>query len=117
MKKIALVAMLTLASSGVFAATACSGDAGSGTDVTAATDGTLFVRVAFTPKCSANVLVDYTDQTTAFAVASGSKKGKSTFQGNTAGGGVTKSGDCPSSGCTTTELGTALTAAEALSSS
>jgi hypothetical protein len=36
-----------------------------------------FVKVAFTPKCSANVFLDGTDQsTTVYAVAAGSGKGK-----------------------------------------
>lgn len=120
MKKLIITLAFGIAAAGtssvVFAAVACTGTAGSGTAVTGATDGTKFVQVGFTPKCSANTLVDYTDQVTSFAVAAGSKKGKSTFIGNTAGGAVAKSGGCPSSGCTATELGTALTAAEALGS-
>lgn len=121
MKKIAAYTVLGLlaglANTSVMAATACNGDPATPTAVASATDGTKFVRVGFTPKCSANTLVDYSDQVTNFAVAAGSKKGKSTFIGSTAGGGVTKSGDCPASGCTSTELGTALSAAEDLAGS
>lgn len=107
-------ATTVLVTNSALAATACSG--GSGTAVAAETDGTKFVRVAFTPKCSANTLVNYTDQVTNFAVAAGSSKGKTTFIGSTVGGGVVASGTC-ASGCGTSELGTALTAAEALSGS
>lgn len=97
------------------AATACSGTAGNGSAVTGADNGSKFVRIEFTPKCSANVLADYTDQQTSFAVAAGSKKGKTTFIGNSAGGGVTATTTpCSASGCTSSELATALTAAEAI---
>jgi hypothetical protein len=115
MKKTLLVALLSLASTGAFAANACTGEAGNGTTVAGAAD--KFVRVQFTPKCSANSLVQYTDQVTSFAVAAGSSKGKTTFIGNTAGGAVKVSGTaCSASGCTTGEVSTALSSAEALAS-
>ncbi len=121
MKKLAIscvLSMLAVASSSVFAADACTGTAGNGTAVASASDGTKFVRAGFTPKCSANVMAKYTDQTTTFAVASGSKKGKNTFVGNTAGGAVKPSGTaCASSGCTDGQVGTALTVAEGMASS
>ena len=117
MKKILVATLLAMGSVGVMAADACTGAAGNGTPVNGATDGSLFVRVGFTPKCSANVLASYTDQTTSFAVGSGSKKGKSTFIGNTAGGAVKVSATpCPASGCTAGEVATALTEAEGLAS-
>lgn len=121
MKKIVAILALGLASgltaTGAFAATACSGTSGNGTAVAGAADGTTFVRVGFTPKCSANVLLQYTDQQTNFAVAAGSSKGKSTFIGSTSGGGVTKDANCPTTGCTSSEVGTSLGNAEALASS
>ena len=114
---LALGAAALSASNAALSATACSGTAGNGATVTNSTTGTLFVRVSFVAKCSANVLSQYGDQTTTFAVAAGSSKGKNTFIGNTAGGAVKPSATtCPSAGCTDTQVGTALTAAKALSS-
>lgn len=121
MKKIVAILAFGLASgltaTSALAEVACAGTAGNGTAVAGATDGTTFVRVGFTPKCSANVLLRYTDQQTNFAVAAGSSKGKSTFIGSTSGGGVTKDGNCPTTGCTASEIDTSLTVAEALASS
>lgn len=113
---LALGAAAVAASSAALAATACTGAAGNGNSVTGATDGTKFVRVTFTAKCSANVRSQYTDNTTTFAVAAGSSKGKNTFLGNTAGGAVKVSAACDASGCTDGNVSTALTAAEALGS-
>lgn len=113
---LALGAAAATATTSALAVDACTGTAGNGSAVTGAADGTKFVRTTFTPKCSANVLLQYTDQTTTFAVAAGSKKGKSTFIGNTAGGAVKVSATCASSGCSS-EVGTALTAAEAMATS
>lgn len=60
-----------------------------------------FVKVEFTPKCSANVFLDGVDQSsTIYAVGSGSAKGKKYFTGNTAGGAVKAAGDCAPAGCT-----------------
>lgn len=122
MKKIIFYTALGLAAglvnTSVLAATACNGDPSTPTAVPGDNTGDKFVRVGFTPKCSANTLVDYEDQTTNFAVAAGSKKGKSTFIGSTAGGGVAKSADCAaSSGCVASDITTALEAAKALAGS
>jgi hypothetical protein len=115
---LALAAAAAGAASSANAVTACSGSAGNGATITNATDGSLFVRVAFVAKCSANVVSEYQDQTTTFAVAAGSKKGKNTFVGNTAGGAVKPSGTaCSSSGCTETEVTSALAVAAAMASS
>ena len=120
MKKQLMIGLLaSFASAGAMAAPACAGSAGNGTAVPGDTNGTLFVRVGFTPKCSANVLLDYTDSQTSLAVAGGSTKGKNIFIGNTAGGAGKKSStvtECPATGCSATEVGTGLTEAEALAS-
>lgn len=120
MKKIAsllvLGALVGFGANSVMAADACAGTAGNGTPVQGKTDGTAFVRVGFTPKCSANVLAQYADGQTRFDVASGSTKGKSTFMGSTVGGGVTKAGDCDSTGCKD-NVAAALTKAKALTES
>lgn len=115
---LALGAAAAGASSSALAANACTGVAGNGATVTGATDGSKFVRISFTAKCSANVLSQYTDQQTTFAVAAGSTKGKNIFIGNTAGGAIKPSGTaCASSGCTSSNVGTGLTAAENMASS
>lgn len=109
-------AFVGIAANSAMAADACTGTAGNGEKVTGATNGTKFVRVDFMPKCSANVLAQYEDGGTRFDVASGSTKGKSTFMGSTVGGGVTKAGDCDSTGCKENVAG-ALTKAKALKES
>lgn len=120
MKKQLMIGLLaSFASASAMAAGACAGTAGNGTAVPGATDGSLFVRVGFTPKCSANVLLDYTDGQTSLAVAGGSQKGKNIFIGNTAGGAVKKSTtvtECPATGCSAAEVSNGLTEAEALAS-
>lgn len=68
------------------AVVACAGVAGSGTAVPAST--TNFVRDAFTPKCSANVAVNYAQDTSLIAVRGGSSKGMHTFGGTSEGGGI-----------------------------
>lgn len=62
-------------------ATICSNGAASQVD-----SGT-FVKAAFTPKCSANVLVDGADGAD-FGVKSASTKGKTIYGGSTAGGAI-----------------------------
>lgn len=112
-----LVAALFSASA--LATNICDGDPTKAKEVAGKADGTTFVRNSFTPKCSNNVVLDFSDEVTSFAVASGSKKGKSVFIGNTVGGTVTPSATtkCPASGCTTTETAAGLTEAIALGGS
>lgn len=123
MKKVfislALAAAAAGATSSAIGATACSGTAGNGATIENSTTGDKFVRVGFAAKCSANVLSQYEDQTTAFAVAAGSSKGKNTFIGNTAGGAVKPdpTNACASSGCDDTKVGGALAKAKAMASS
>lgn len=103
---IATGVMGALAVTGVMAQTqVCTGAAGNATsDIVGSTAN--FVQVSFRPKCSANVLLSYSQSTTAFAVGSGSQKGKTYFSGNTAGGGVSAQGACPPTGCTITDVNT-----------
>jgi len=86
----------------------CTGGlAANGAPVTA---GTNFVKVNFTPKCSANVMLRGNDQSsTLYLVGSASVKGKNTFNGSSAGGSVGVYVPCAASPCTPTEVGTALT--------
>lgn len=81
----------------------CAGAATGGTvNVTTTTD--MFVKVAFTAKCSANVYSNYSETGTAFGVVAGSSKGKNYFGGGTGGGGVKAMGACATTGCSTTEV-------------
>lgn len=84
----------------VSATTVC--DKGTVTSV-AGTAG-KFVITSFTPKCSANSNVDGVDNTSYFAVGANSIKGKTSFMGSTAGGGIVPYTTCASAGaCTATE--------------
>jgi len=99
MKNILIVSLLSLATSSVFAAAACTGTAGSGTLVPGS--ATNFVRADFTPQCSANTQVVYTDDAAAQKLYGGSAsvKGKSYYGASTNGGAVKKVGDCAGGSC------------------
>jgi hypothetical protein len=59
---------------------------------------TNFVKIAFTPKCSANVYLVGNDRSaTLYTVGSSSIKGKSFFGGSSAGGAVGNLGECTGS--------------------
>lgn len=113
MKKIVLASVLAaaaVASMGTAnAATSglvCSGPTAAGNgSFTVDTNATNeFVKVAFTPKCSANVIMRYSQNQSALGVVSGSSKGKNYFGGGTNGGGVAPMGSCAAAGCSTTEI-------------
>lgn len=71
-----------------------------------------FVLQAFTPKCSANVTVVGLDQTSVYKVGAISAKGKTAFNGSTAGGAVAAYTTCATAGaCAATEASTAASAA------
>lgn len=108
MGSVLAVAAATSLSANAAAQTVCSGGvAANGNQVVS---GTNFVKVAFTPKCSANVMLQGNDlSATVYLVSSASVKGKTTFNGSSVGGAVTKYGECSASPCTPTEVGTALT--------
>ena len=115
MKNIILGSVLAIAavtSLSANAVTICTGGpAGNGASVAA--DATGFVKVGFTPKCSANVFLDGVDQSsTVYAVGAGSAKGKKVFVGSTAGGSVSPiTTECAASGCTPSEVSTAASTA------
>lgn len=112
MKKVMILSFL--------AATALTSTANAATDgtvcaaPTAATNGTAFtagtssefVKVAFTPKCSANVHLFYAQNANSFGAVAGSTKGKNYFGGGTGGGGVKSVAACAATGCSTTEMNT-----------
>ena len=117
-KKIAFVALLSMASSGAFAANACID--GAATALTGqGTNDFIQAALSVPVKCSANSYVDYSQTTARFAVASMSSKGKNTFKGSSNGGGVVVSAPCAGGACTAggSDLSTALTAAEAITGS
>lgn len=84
------------------ATAACSG--GTGANFAFTTTANMFVKTAFTVKCSANVYSNYTEIAASMGVVAGSARGKNYFGGGTLGGGVTVQGTCATSGCTTTEI-------------
>jgi len=119
MKKIILGGVLAIAAAASMsanAATVCSGGiAKAGASINSVATG--FVKTAFTPKCSANVLLNGVDiSSTLYAVSAGSGKGKKVFVGSSAGGSVCNlpaNSDCPSTGCTTAQITDARATAEA----
>ena len=100
MKKYLEIAVGVMAAATAVSASAqavcAGGTAASGTTVNG---GTLFVQVTFTPRCSNNVHLAYTQSTVAFAVGGASSKGKTSFLGNTVGGGVSPFTSCAATGC------------------
>ena len=113
MKKIILASVTVAAalaslSVGAATATVCAGGAGgSGAQQTTATD--TFVKVAFTPKCSANVYLIGDDNQTYYRVGSTSVKGKNSFGGSTAGGAVAPTACGAATGCTSSDATSAAT--------
>jgi hypothetical protein len=110
MKKIILASVLAVVAVGSVNAaatfTACSAATG-GTATTAATN---FVKVVFTPKCSANSVVYGEDLGTVYRVGAYSVKGKNAFGGSSAGGGVSAT-VCGGTVCTISDATSALAAA------
>lgn len=108
MKK-SIVSAVVLAALPLFSYAAATGDVCTGGNsgavtITAATDGSEFLKRNFTAQCSSNVVLGYSQNGTALAVASASSKGKTYYHGSTNGGAVTRESDCASSGCGTGSL-------------
>jgi hypothetical protein len=103
--------MMSNANAAAATATYCAASAqagnGAAATVNSATDQN-FVKVTFTPKCSANTHVTGEDGGTYFRVGSGSSKGKTTFGGSSAGGGVVAAGTCAATGCVVSNATTAM---------
>ncbi|MBN8438394.1 MAG: hypothetical protein J0L95_10175 [Candidatus Accumulibacter sp.] len=115
MKNVVMGSVLAIAAVTSLSANAtpvCSGTvAGNGASFSA---GTNFVKVAFTPKCSANVFLDGEETSpTVFRVGSASLKGKTKFGGSSVGGSVGNMGACTGAGgvCSGTDSAAAMTAA------
>jgi len=121
MKKIILASLLAATASVSFAqSTACS--SGTASAVPGATDNTLYIRNGFTPVCSANSVVRYTDSVANQKLYAGSAsvKGASYFGGSTLGGSIQKAGSCTNNACganAQTHADQGVTAADAYGSS
>lgn len=108
MKKVMILSFVAAAAisgqaSAVTGATICAAASTSQSGSAVAADTTGFVKVAFTPKCSANVFMSYGQSGTSFGSIAASAKGKFSFGGGTGGGGVKSSAACSTSGCTSTD--------------
>lgn len=96
----------TLAVTPVYADTACTGATAASSQIQGA--ATAFIQVTFTARCSANVFLQYSQNTTVLAVAAASRKGKNYFSGHSNGGGITTNGVCAGTGgaCEESVVGT-----------
>jgi len=86
---VAALAAISSLSAHAVTASFCNGGVAMNSPVTATSGPTRFVKVAFTPKCSANVFLVGDDfSPTVYRVGSASVKGKTRFNGSTIGGSV-----------------------------
>lgn len=119
LKKMVAVAALAatgLAAQNALAATGCTGTAsklsingGSG-----ATTTSTFFKGGFDVQCSNNVNLQYTENTSRLDVGAVSVKGNQYFGGNSNGGAIRALGKCAADVCTSSDAGTALSAASSL---
>jgi len=108
---LAVVAVATLDANAAGTSTFCNNPNAAGNGIATAAAGTDFIKVAFTPKCSANVILIGADENALlFRVGSASTKGKSYFGGSSAGGAVARQGDCAGT-CDATKADAGRTAA------
>jgi hypothetical protein len=112
MKKVILASVLGVVAVGTVNAaadvTACTGTAGNGTAPTAA--ATNFIKVSFTPKCSANTYVFGQDSATYYRTGAVSTKGANAFAGSTNGGGVAATA-CGGTSCVASDATSAMNSA------
>ncbi len=119
MKKTILVVALCVASSATWAATLCTTGTGTAHTVVA----NMFVKVTFTPKCSANTSVAFLESANTAAVGAISTKGNQIFSGHSNGGsvglraGTSSCGLTAATACAAGDASTAATDALAASSS
>ncbi len=104
MKKIVLCAVLATAAvipltvSAAGTQTFCNAGSAAASTATATASTSDFVKVAFTPRCSANVFLVGNDvSSTLYQVGAASNKGKSKFAGTSNGGSVSGT-DCATAG-------------------
>jgi hypothetical protein len=97
---LAVAAVTSLSANAATVAVCSGGIAGEGKSFSGNTATDAFVKVNFTPKCSANVLLAAEETSaTLFKVGSASIKGKTMFAGSTAGGAVGNVGACEKDPC------------------
>jgi len=116
MKKVILGSVMAVASVGAFASADqnfCTGASNPSPASVVTNSGTdnNFVKVSFTPKCSANISLAGRDGGVYYLVGSGSSKGKTSFKGSTAGGGIVSNATCATTGCAISDATTAMNAA------
>jgi hypothetical protein len=93
----AIAAVTSLSANAALPVVCAGGAAGAGESFAS---GGTFVKVEFTPKCSANVFLEGTEvDSTTFTVGSASSKGSKVFSGSTAGGAVCATAPCAASTC------------------
>lgn len=98
MGSVLAVAAVTSLSANAAVVDVCTG--GVAKDGTKFTSASTFVKIEFTPKCSANVLLAGDESSsTLFKVGAASLKGKNMFAGSTAGGSVGNVGPCDKDPC------------------
>ena len=111
MKKFILIAAFAAFPVASMAATTTACAAGAGTAIASDATGASFVRVGFTPVCSANIIVRFDQNNTVLWGGAGSTKGKNAFRGSTDGGSVkAHTTDCGTNGCAEGEVDAAVTA-------
>ncbi len=76
-----------------------------------------FIKTAFTPTCSVDTMVTVNQNNTALWGGSGSVKGAKYFGASTNGGAVKPAGDCPTTGCTQTQIDLGVTAGSTMGTS
>jgi len=119
MKNIILGSVMALAAvasldANAASSTFCNAPNVAGNAIATASSGgsSFFLKVAFTPKCSANVyLVGNDESALLFRVGAASNKGKSNFGGSSMGGSVARVGNCAAATCVNTDADSGLTAA------
>lgn len=104
---LAVAAVSSISANAATQSICTGGGAGNGQPVASGSD---FVKVAFTPKCSANVILTGDDvSATVYKVGAASVKGKTVFAGSSLGGAVGNVGECGGvcdDGKVTTGIGT-----------
>lgn len=92
-----VLAVVAVSSMPANASSFCAGGPAANSTVSASTSS--FVKVSFTPKCSANVFLDGVDvSSTVYTVGAASSKGKNRFNGSSVGGAVGNAGLCTGTG-------------------
>lgn len=116
---VAAIAIIAAGSAGAANTVVCAGNPAAINGTPIGSDPNMFIQNGFTPKCSANVFMNFDQNNLAAAVASASRKGRTIFAGHTNGGSPASAGACASTttGCAATDLATPLQTALTASAS